>query len=160
MTLADAATFNVTKSIVETTVRTLRSAGSEGYEIFVLWSGCLDGTVFEIRTAHVPPQKSYQLETGLLVRIEGGALHALNAWLFEHGEILGVQVHAHPTDAYHSETDDTYPVVTTVGALSVVAPNFASGGLLTDLTAAYRLTRAGWDELGPRDLERVMKVIP
>src|SRR5258708_7476442 len=99
--------------IVAKTEETLRSAGAEGYEAFVLWSGRQNGRTFDVRTAHVPQQKSYRLPSGLCVRVEGDELHRLNVWLYESGEVLAVQVHAHPDEAYHSETANAYPIVAT-----------------------------------------------
>ena len=75
-------------------------------------------------------------------------------WLYEAGEMLAVQVHAHPTDAYHSDTDDTYPIVATLGGLSIGVPDFCSRGLFTDSTMIYRLEPKGWVEQ-PRDLVEV-----
>lgn len=144
MTLEDVALFVVPSSVIAKTERSLRRAGREGYELFVLWSGVPDGTSFLVRTAHVPRQTSYRSRSGLLVRVDGEALHALNVWLFEHEETLAAQVHAHPSDAYHSDTDDSYPIVTKVGGLSLVVPDFCRAGLF-DGSAAYRLTPGGWD---------------
>jgi hypothetical protein len=135
--------FSVPKQIVSNTERRLRSAGRDCYEMFVLWSGRNYGSRFDVCTAHVPRQTSYRLKAGLCVRVEGEALHQLNVWLFDSGETLGAQVHAHPTDAYHSETDDTFPIVTTLGGLSLVVPDFCRAGLLA-CSAAYRLTPRGW----------------
>jgi hypothetical protein len=125
----------------------LRAAGRQGNECFVLWSGVADGDTFVVRTLHVPEQTAYRLRTGLCVRVEGDALHRLNVWLYEHGEQLAIQVHAHPTDAFHSETDDTYPMVTARGGLSIVVPDFAAGGVQGPGVAAFRLSMHGWDEL-------------
>lgn len=144
MTLADVERFQVPSKIVEETEETLRRAGSQGYEIFVLWSGCQKGRLFRIQTPHVPKQTSYRLPSGLCVRVEGQELHHLNVWLYEADEILAVQVHAHPTEAYHSETDDTYPIVATLGGLSIVAPDFCRDGLFAKGTAIYRLESKGW----------------
>jgi len=146
VTLADVDHFQVPSEIVEKTEERLRQAGSEGYELFVLWSGCQRGNLFQVRTPHVPKQTSYRLASGLCVRVEGPELHRLNVWLYEAGEILAVQVHAHPTEAYHSETDDTYPIVATLGGLSIVAPDFCRRGLFTKGTAIYRLESEGWIE--------------
>lgn len=143
MTLETVNRFSVPKKVVSSTERSLHAAGRDGYELFVLWSGQLDGSQFNVRTAHVPPQTSYRLETGLCVRVDGKALHQLNVWLFESGETLGAQIHAHPTGAYHSETDDTFPIVTILGGLSLVVPDFCRCGLFVR-SAAYRLTAAGW----------------
>jgi hypothetical protein len=126
------------------TENSLRAAGREGFELFVLWSGTPEGDAFCVKTPHVPRQTAYRSRRGLLVRIEGDALHELNRWLYEHGETLGAQVHAHPSDAYHSETDDSYPIVTVLGGFSIVAADFARRGLLCEDTAVYRLTPNGW----------------
>jgi hypothetical protein len=134
---------------LEQTEQSLRAAGREGFEMFVLWSGAIEGEVFEVRTPHVPKQTAYRSEAGLLVRIEGQALHELNRWLYDNNETLGGQVHAHPTDAYHSETDDTYPIVTVLGGYSIVAADFCRRGLLSPDTAVYRLTEQGWTLVEP-----------
>lgn len=105
----------------------------------------------------MPRQTSSRTKRGLLVRVEGKALHKLNMWLYEHGEVLGAQVHAHPDDAYHSDTDDTFPIVTSLGGLSLVVPNFCRAGLLTG-SAAFRLTAAGWS-VSERPVEQLIEVL-
>lgn len=146
MTLTDVDLFQVPSKIVEQTEEALRRAGFKGYEMFVLWSGCQKGRLFRIQTAHFPKQTSYHLPSGLCVRVEGEELHRLNVWLYESNQILAVQVHAHPTEAYHSETDDTYPIVSTLGGVSIVAPDFCRNSLFANGTAIYRLESAGWIE--------------
>ena len=141
--------FTVTSGIVDETETSLRLAGRKGLELFVLWSGVVHETEFIVRTAHVPRQISYQLASGLMVRVEGDALHQLNRWLYEHEEVLAVQVHAHPTEAFHSDTDDSYPIVTVQGGISMVAADFCRRGLFSDSTAVYRLKDQGWCELDP-----------
>jgi hypothetical protein len=145
----DVRRFYVPHEIVTETEEALRHAGRDGYELFVLWSGKIAEGTFSVQTPHVPAQKSYRARGELLVRVEGEALHKLNAWLYSEGELLGAQVHAHPGDAYHSETDDTYPIVTELGGVSIVAPDFCRDGLFVDGTAVYRLDRNGWIEQGP-----------
>lgn len=155
MTLAEVELIQVPRNIVAQTEETLRSAGAEGYEVFVLWSGRRNGQAFRIQTAHVPRQRSYRLKTGLCVRVDGDELHRLNVWLYESGEILAAQVHAHPDEAYHSETDDTYPIVAALGGVSIVAAEFCRAGLFTASTAIYRLYVEGWREQ-KADLIQVM----
>jgi hypothetical protein len=146
LTLADVEQFKVPATVVKQTEEALRTAGADGYEAFVLWSGQQNGRLFTVRTAHVPRQDSYRLASGLCVRVDGSELHRLNVWLFEAGEVLAVQVHAHPDEAYHSETDDTYPIVATLGGLSVVAAEFCREELFSPSTAIYRLYPQGWTE--------------
>lgn len=159
MTLEGVRRFRISDAIVKRTEQALREAGKEGYELFVLWSGTVAGEVFEVRTPHVPKQSSYKLRSGLFVKVEGDALHKLNAWLYEQEEVLAVQVHAHPTDAFHSDTDDTFPIVTTLGGLSLVAGDFAQHGLFSDGMAAYRLTNNGWREIHPDELPALIEVV-
>lgn len=139
--------FSVTRELLAQTERALRRAGAEGYELFVLWSGVIEGPELAVRTCHVPKQTSSKTSRGLMVRVEGEALHELNLWLYEHDEVLAAQVHAHPTLAFHSDTDDTFPIVTALGGLSLVVPDFARRGVITDGSAAYRLSDAGWDDV-------------
>jgi hypothetical protein len=142
--LTDVEQFQVPARIVKQTEETLRSAGAQGYEAFVLWSGKQVGRLFNALTVHIPNQNSYRLDTGLCVRVDGDELHRLNMWLYEAGEVMAIQVHAHPDDAYHSETDNTYPIVATLGGLSIVAAEFCRAGLFTSSTVIYRLLSDGW----------------
>ena len=52
-------------------------------------------------------------------------LPRLNVLLHERNLTLVAQLHSHPTNAYHSSTDDTYPIVTRAGRISLVVPDFA-----------------------------------
>lgn len=150
--------FYVPRNICDETDGQLREAGQGGHERFVLWSGTIVGTSFHVRTMHVPRQTAYKLNEGLCIRVEGSELHRLNVWLFEHQERLAIQVHSHPTDAYHSDTDDTYPIVTTRGGLSLVVPYFARSGVRGPLTALYRLRMTGWEELTPDAAARLLQL--
>jgi hypothetical protein len=153
MSLEEIARFRVPGDVREQTETSLRAAGRDGYELFVLWSGRVTGDTFEVMAAHVPRQTSAKTRHGLLVTVEGEALHKMNMWLYEHEQLLGAQIHAHPRKAFHSETDDTYPIVTKLGGLSVVAANFCKRGLRHRSSAAYRLTTSGWTETPLRVME-------
>lgn len=146
MSLEGIRSFRVPADIVVRTEDSLRAAGRDGYELFVLWSGHQQGERFNVLQGHVPKQTSAKTKKGLLVTVRGDALHKLNVWLYENGQLLGVQVHAHPTSAFHSDTDDTYPIVTSLGGLSLVAADFCRHGLLHRSSAAFRLTTGGWIE--------------
>ena len=96
-----------------------------------------------------PARRPTSWKLGLMVRVDGDALHQLNTWLYDHEEVLVVQIHAHPTEAFHSATDDTYPIVTAEGSISIVAADFCRQGLLSESTAVYRLDNQSWLELDP-----------
>jgi len=119
-------TFVIPRDVLAETILFLRRIGADGYEGFVLWSGRQESERrFAIRSVMFPKQHASKTHDGLLVTVDGAALFEVNRTAHERGEILAAQVHSHPTDAYHSSTDDTYPLVTIVGGLSVVIPDFA-----------------------------------
>ena len=140
-------TFVIPPALLAETIEFLREVGAKGFEGFVLWAGELsDSRTLRFSTSIVPDQRAMMTDNGLLVTVDGKALFQVNKSVHERNEILAAQVHSHPTEAYHSSTDDAYPLVTLVGALSVVVPDFARnapGDI--DLWAWYRLSkRAKW----------------
>lgn len=152
MTLAGVEEFVVPLELVHQTLKPLQEAGQKQYEAFVLWGGRLaDGErtlVFE--STYVPEQTTSRTKNGLLVVVDGDALFRVNRAFYERGLILAAQIHSHPTEAYHSDTDDAYPLMTLLGGLSGVVPDFAQGGHdRLDEWAWYRLVGAGeWAAVG------------
>jgi hypothetical protein len=144
VTLETIRTFCVSQETVENTETALREAGKNGHERFALWTGSTRGNLFSVDHLYVPHQRGYQFDDGLCVRVGADALYELNVWLYRNRQVLAVQIHTHPQDAYHSETDDTYPIVTTLGGLSLVVPRFCREGLLFHGLAIYRLGADGW----------------
>jgi hypothetical protein len=153
VTLADVHEFVVPLELVDQTLERLGDAGRQGYEAFVLWGGRrIDGgSRFEFVSSYFPAQTTSQGQNGLLVVVDGEALFRVNRAFYERGLTLAGQVHSHPTEAYHSDTDDTYPLMTLIGGISGVVPDFGRGGRarLGDW-AWYRLVGRGeWAPVGP-----------
>jgi hypothetical protein len=159
MTLDGVERFVVPRSLIKAGEAAIRRAGRRGNECFALWSGVIDGATFRVLASHVPRQTAFRLESGICVRVDGSDLHRLNVWLFEAGQRLGVQIHSHPTDAYHSDTDDAFPIITTLGGLSIVVPWFGAEPWFSPGTAAYRLQPPSrWREVPDRDFRRLVEV--
>ncbi len=144
MKLSEVQRFTVARHIVAETDRTLRTAGDDGYECFALWTGVFLDSRFAVEHLYVPFQEAYRGEDGVCVQVGADELHSLNRWLYDKHQTLAIQIHTHPHEAYHSETDDTYPIVTTLGGVSIVVADFARPGLLASSTAYYRLEPGGW----------------
>jgi hypothetical protein len=157
VTLADIERFIIPRHVRSATEKALQSAGRDGYELFVLWTGVVTGCNFVARTAYVPSQSSFREDSELLVRVEGPALFKLNHWLYEHRQVLAAQVHTHPGRAYHSDTDDAFPIVTTLGGLSIVLPDFAVDGFGAPGAAGYRLDDTGWTPLPDDFVGRIVE---
>jgi hypothetical protein len=146
--LLTVSTFVIPQPILASTIAFLRRVGSEGFEGFVLWAGVVaEGERFQFRSVIIPEQRAMLTDSGLLVTVEGRALFEANKEVYERGEILAAQVHSHPTEAYHSSTDDTFPLVTLIGGLSIVIPDFARNAPADVASWAwYRLSKRGvWE---------------
>lgn len=141
-------TFVIPAPIIMRTIEFLREVGEGGHEGFVLWAGTFsDERSFRFASMIIPEQRAMATENGLLVAVDGEALFEVNKTVHARSEILAGQIHSHPTSAYHSSTDDAYPLVTLVGALSVVVPDFARNAPADiESWAWYRLSRkAKWE---------------
>ena len=147
--------FNTTK--VEKAYSFLRMAGEKAYEAVALFAGSVEGRKAEVKEVILPEQRSFKLKSGLMYKVDGEELHRINIWLYENKLKLLAQIHSHPTEAYHSEADDEFPIISTVGGLSIVVPNFASGKMNYMDWAYYRLSEsASWDELDESAIKQLI----
>jgi hypothetical protein len=149
--------FGFKAEVINKAYEFLAHAGKERFEAVALFAGTVSGATALVTEAILPLQKSYKLESGLMYHVEGEELHRINVWLYKNKLKLLGQIHSHPTEAYHSETDDEYPIISTVGGLSIVVPNFARGKMKHDEWAYYRLSQEGqWVEV---NFESLIKII-
>ncbi|WP_420128123.1 hypothetical protein [Longimicrobium sp.] len=158
--LLDVREVRVPRDLAEAAREHLRAAGEEGCEAFVLWAGKRGGDVFEVLATLVPRQTAHRTPSGLLVEVDGDELLRLNVWLYDNGLQLVTQLHAHPGEAYHSETDDRYPIMAQAGGLSLVLPDFAVRPFdVRDLAAHRLLPGRGWIRLSGAEIETLLKVV-
>ncbi len=136
----------------------LRKVGSHQCEGIVLWVGTLNEPQFVVQHAVVPRQRAFSAHGGVCVIADDDSLADLNQWLYQSGERLIAQVHSHPLDAYHSEADDANAIITTVGGLSIVVPDFAKHDFTIENVAAYRLAKSGWKPLTCDDLATLLRL--
>lgn len=126
----------------------------------MLWVGNVDGSSFRVTNLLIPRQTAVRSDSGICAVVEGSELRRIGMELYKEKLQLVAQVHSHPTNAYHSETDDEFAIVTTMGGLSLVVPDFAVGPFDLNEYAAYRLTESGsWEELNRREVARLIEVV-
>jgi proteasome lid subunit RPN8/RPN11 len=125
----------------------LRSVGERGLEGFVLWAGRVHGNTIRVEHVLVPRQTGLRTHSGVCVYVDGPELHRINVLLYDQQLRLVAQVHSHPTDAYHSDTDDEFAIATILGSLSFVIPDFAARPFDLSDCAVYRLFPYGWTEI-------------
>lgn len=160
--LLDVTQFSVSRSVVSESEWFLREVGNEGFEGLILWAGRrreASQAIIDVVDFIAPEQTLIRGQNGVGLRVDGDELFRVNAELYRSRLVLVAQVHSHPSEAYHSTTDDTYAVVTIPGGLSLVVPDFANAPLDVATAAVYRLNGDGhWIELPRSDAERLIQV--
>jgi hypothetical protein len=152
----------VPRKILTQTREWLFEVGKTENEAFVLWAGVfLSLEVFEVTTALFPEQQAFRTPSGIGVYISGSELYRISRWIYENKVMLISQVHSHPTVAYHSDTDDDFPMVTAAGQFSIVVPYFAKDQLTNlDRCAIYRLNELGeWVAISSIESKNVFEVV-
>jgi hypothetical protein len=157
--------LDIQKVIVSTDVALqahdhLRNMGKRGVEGIALWAGERAGPTFSVRECCIPLQVAIRSVDGLCVMVEADELHRINLWLFQRKFSLIAQLHSHGEEAYHSDTDDRYAIVTAVGSLSVVIPDFARGPFSLHNCAVYHLMPSGiWTRLSTFEVAQLIEVV-
>jgi hypothetical protein len=158
--LLDVREVRVPRELADAARDHLRAAGAEGWEAFVLWAGRAAGERFDVLTTLVPKQTAHRTASGLLVEVGEDELFRINIWLYENRMQLIAQLHAHPGEAYHSGTDDAYPIMAQVGGLSLVLPDFAIRPFDVRDLAAYRLYPGrGWVRVPEAEIATLVNVV-
>lgn len=137
----------------------LREVGTRGLEGQALWAGRCEGPAFHVSQTLIPAQTGFRTADGVGVYVEAEELHRINVWLYQQQLSLIAQLHSHPGSAYHSDTDDAFPIATTVGSLSIVVPSFAQEPFALSACAVYRLLPGrGWASLTPAEAQQLITI--
>jgi hypothetical protein len=114
--------YRLDGGVLEATFKHFRACGCGRHECQVLWLSSWDSPHDIARVIH--PRHRAHL----------GGFVLDDQWLSEFWSELGdvnmgirVQVHTHPGEAFHSPTDDAFPIIHKPGFLSLVIPNFGLG---------------------------------
>jgi hypothetical protein len=135
----------VSKAQLTETFRLLRDCGRSNRECQVLWVSAWHDSDRIARVVH-----SQHSGHTFGFRLKDSFINQLWLELAASRSGVRVQVHTHPQEAFHSRTDDKWPIVHTVGFLSLVIPNFALGR--EGLDGAYLASieaNGSWKKLEP-----------
>lgn len=151
--------IHVKERLVTVAHEHLRAVGKRGYEGLALWAGTSEGKDFYVRHTLVPEQRCTRSQYGVGVSVSPQELHRLNVWLFENQMRVIGQLHSHPGEAYHSDTDDAFPLATTIGCVSLVVPDFAAAPFALPRCAVYRLDARGkWVHVSPAQAATLIRI--
>lgn len=137
----------ISRGLLERTFEQLRACGSGRNECQALWVGPVAHPEQLSRLVHPLHDASpvgFQLDEDWLTGF----------WLemAREGLSVRVQIHTHPGAAYHSATDDAFPIVHWPGFLSLVIPAFAMGHIGFDRAYLAQIGADGrWREVAIHD---------
>jgi hypothetical protein len=134
--------LHLSEGILPATFRTLRDCGLNKYECVAYWTGPVEGASVDgvEHPIHARSPFCYEIESEWLTEF----------WkqLALSGRRIKAQVHTHPGRAFHSKTDDDWPIVSQSGFLSIVIPFFAAGEESLDNAWIGRLQSDGnWRQI-------------
>lgn len=158
MRLAQVEQLELAEHVLAQTHEVLRKCGHHGFEGLVLWAGTVHGPRARVEQVLVPEQNPIRNEGGVGYFVEAPILFKLSKHLEANKLRLLAQVHSHPTEAYHSETDDRYAIATENGSFSLVVPDFAVRPMKLDECAIYRLRGGRWDELSDDEVRASFRI--
>ncbi len=130
--------LRVAGDVLPATFRVLRDCGQAESECAVYWTGPGAGNTVDgvEHPAHTRSAFGYEVQ---------------NDWLTDFWKRLAVtrrsvkvQVHTHPGRAFHSQSDDHWPIVSQAGFISIVLPNFAGQPTLEDAWIGVILSDGRW----------------
>lgn len=144
--------YRVPIGVLDETFKYFRGCGAAGRECQVLWIGPWSDVLRvseAVHTRHRSHAFGFEVESEWLNGF----------WLELASRKMGIrcQVHTHPGRAFHSGTDDKFPIVHIQGFLSLVIPNFGNGQIGFDRAYLARLTERGeWERA---DVSEVIELL-
>ncbi len=115
-------TYELRRGVLEETQHLLRARSRTRSEAYTVWVGelQLDHAVVREAWPVMAEADSRHAMVSFDDVLELGARVAARKWF------ILAQLHTHGGRAFHSSTDDAYPISSQVGFLSIVVPNFGS----------------------------------
>src|SRR5688572_3679882 len=114
--------YTLPRRMIDETFATFRSCGAGKRECQLYWASPWDQA--QIITEVIHPE---HLSSFGGVKLNGAWINEFWCQLADLGLGVRVQVHTHPNEAFHSRTDDEFPLIHEIGFLSLVIPDFALG---------------------------------
>jgi hypothetical protein len=135
--------YRLERGMLEETFKHVRQCGDGRDECQILWLSSWDKP--EVISKVVHPKHAAHFG-GFVLDDDW-----LNKFWMELGDTnMGIrfQVHTHPGEAFHSKTDDDFPILHKPGFLSLVIPNFGLGAVgFKDAYLTEIQTNGGWQEV-------------
>jgi hypothetical protein len=146
---------HISINAIEETENFLRQAGAQDCEGAVLWIAEREVDSFRVQRVIAPRQSAsrWHFDVPLEERMR-------IAMTLREKQVVLLQVHSHPEEAFHSPRDDRKAMVDRQWALSIVVPNFCRDGMrdLNKLSAYSLRGPLDWVQLSFAQLQRLLVI--
>lgn len=116
----------VSEAIRRATEAHFRECGNGSRECVTFWAASRTASDIAEVARVIHPQHAATLVS---TQVGPDVLYDINESLYTNRQMLVAQLHIHPGPAFHSATDDAFPIVQSPGFYSIVLPDFGSRGL-------------------------------
>jgi hypothetical protein len=156
----DLHSYQVPRSVLESSRRYLVAPGRRGFEAVAVWIGRpLGQGRAEVLAVMRPAQEAIRSEDGVAVRVPPEAISELISALPDGTAVLA-RLHTHPAEPYHSPLDDTNMLLAHHGAISIVVPDFARSPIeLGSCSVNVLESERGWRELSTAEVAERFEVL-
>jgi len=113
--------LHLAEGLLQKTFRMLRECGGGQWECVIYWTGPASCDIADGLEHPVHQRSAFGYS------VDDSWLTSFCRRLASSKRSVKVQLHTHPREAFHSKTDDLWPIVSQAGFLSVVIPDFAMG---------------------------------
>jgi hypothetical protein len=135
--------YRLPRRMIDETFAIFRSCGAGKRECQLYWVSSWDDQMTLSQVVHPKHKSSY---AGL--SLDDAWISSFWLDLADRGLGVRAQVHTHPGAAFHSKTDDDFPLIHEAGFLSLVIPDFALGAVGFDRTYLTEIQPDGtWKEV-------------
>jgi hypothetical protein len=110
--------YQLVGDIVERSQRVLKAASENGGEAFAVWVGEISGSGAIVFDVWALPAESAELHA----RVSFREVLSLSDQVAKRSWFVLAQLHTHPGAAFHSDTDDRFPISNQSGFISIVVP--------------------------------------
>lgn len=151
-------TLTIPANVLDAARIAFEEAGAWGREATGLLSGNCDGINHVVKALTVPDQVASQAPRCSVEVTETGKLQLAAA--LRPDERWIARIHSHPSEAFHSPTDDANQVLTAEGSWSIVVPYFGLGlrrGI--SACAVLQLVRGRWGPLSQTEMRSQIHVV-
>jgi len=150
--------FNIQENIVNSTIKYLQDIGEQRKEGIAYWTGKLEGSTALVNNTIFPGEyvesDDSEADSEFHASVSLSTAFKVGEIIHERNEILLVQIHTHPYEAFHSLTDNKYPISHRLGFISIVVPYFGRNIVNLDHCKIYEYKGAGnWRELKKNEIK-------